>query len=79
MRSWTVLPAGTLVLGSAFGASVQDAAEARRSGWYVGGGVGGAWPSSLAQNGWNRDLAAALSVGGTPPSGHLRIEWQRRS
>ena len=55
MRSWNVLVAGTLVLGSVAGASAQDAAEEPRSGWYVGGGVGGSWPSSLVQNGWNRD------------------------
>lgn len=55
MKSWTVLVAATLVLGSVSGVSAQDATGERRSGWYVGGGFGGSWPSSLVQNGWNRD------------------------
>ena len=55
LRAWTVVVAGTLVLGSVSGASAQDAAEERRSGWYAGGGFGGVWSSSLVQNGWNRD------------------------
>ena len=47
--------AGILVLLSASGVSAQSAAEAPRAGWYVGGGIGGPWPSNLAQSGWNRD------------------------
>ena len=56
VRSLTVVVvAGTLVLGPASGASAQGPAEEPRSGWYVGGGVGIDWASTLAQNGWNRD------------------------
>ena len=54
--SFIALAAGILVLASAGGASAQDAGEEpRRSGWYVGGGVGANWASNISQSGWNRD------------------------
>ena len=55
LASFVASAAGILVLLSAAGVSAQGAAEERRSGWYVGGGIGANWASNIAQSGWNRD------------------------
>ena len=48
--------AGILMLSWATAASAQDTAEEpRRTGWYVGGGVGANSSSNISQSGWNRD------------------------
>ena len=47
--------AGMLVLLSASGVSAQGAAGEPRAGWYVAGGLGANWASSIMQSGWNRD------------------------
>ena len=46
---------GVGVLGMIFLASGEAGAEAGRSGWYIGGGIGANWTNQLDQAGWNRD------------------------
>ena len=36
-------------------ATAQGAAVKPRSGWYIGGGIGGGGAANIAQSGWNRD------------------------
>ena len=55
VRLFTIV-SGTLWGCAALGmADESAAAEPRRSGWYVGVGVGGNWPSGMKQVGHNRD------------------------
>ncbi len=44
-----------LVSCAASVASAQGAAGESRSGWYIGGGLGVGWASTIAQSGFNRD------------------------
>lgn len=44
-----------LVLCSGVQATAQSPTGERRSGWYVGGGIGTNWASDVNQRGWNRD------------------------
>ncbi len=55
--SRSIAPAltGVLVLFSVPDATAQHSAGERRSGWYVGGGVGVNWSSDINQRGSNRD------------------------
>ena len=47
---------GILAVCSASDALAQSgSAGSRRSGWYVGGGVGANWASDINQTGFNRD------------------------
>ena len=45
---------GILVLCAVSDAAAQSGGS-RRSGWYVGGGVGANWASDINQTGFNRD------------------------
>ena len=45
---------GILVLALASDAAAQSVGE-QRSGWYIGGGVGGNWAPEIEQTGFNRD------------------------
>ena len=46
---------GVLVFCLVPTAAAQNTTTERRSGWYIGGAVGGSWASDINQRGSNRD------------------------